>query len=87
MPRAARSKAWVCGLSLAGIAGLNPAVGMDVLCLENVVCCQRSLRRADHSSTVVVPILVFLSVIWKPKLKRPRPSGGLSCHGIKIILK
>ena len=27
---AAWSKAWVCGHLLAGIAGLNPAGGMDV---------------------------------------------------------
>jgi hypothetical protein len=26
----ARSKAWVCGRSLAGIVGSNPAGGMDV---------------------------------------------------------
>jgi hypothetical protein len=30
---AARSKAWVYGLSLAGTAGSNPAVGMDVCLL------------------------------------------------------
>jgi hypothetical protein len=30
IPVAAQSKAWVCGLSLAGIVGLNPAGGMDV---------------------------------------------------------
>ena len=30
VPVAARSKASVCGRSLAGIAGSNPAVGMDV---------------------------------------------------------
>jgi hypothetical protein len=30
---AARSKAWVCGRSLAGIAGSNPAEGMDVCLL------------------------------------------------------
>jgi hypothetical protein len=30
MPVAARSKASVCGHSLAGIAGLSPADGMDV---------------------------------------------------------
>jgi len=33
IPVAARFKAWVCGRSLAGIAGSNPAGGM-------VVCCQ-----------------------------------------------
>ena len=30
---AARSKAWVCGRSLAGIAALNSAGGMDVCLL------------------------------------------------------
>ena len=32
-PLAARSKAWVCGRSLAGIVGSNPAGGMDVCLL------------------------------------------------------
>jgi hypothetical protein len=36
-PVAARSKAWVCGRSLAGIAGWNPAGGMAVRC-ECCVC-------------------------------------------------
>jgi len=35
-----RSKAWVCGRSLAGTAGSNPARGMDV-CLLWVVCVVR----------------------------------------------
>ena len=30
IPVAARSKAWVCGRSFAGIVGSNPAGGMDV---------------------------------------------------------
>jgi len=30
IPVAARSKAWVCGRSLAGIAGLSPASSMGV---------------------------------------------------------
>jgi len=30
VPVAARSKAWVCGLSPAGIVGSNPTEGMDV---------------------------------------------------------
>jgi len=30
IPVAARSKAWVCGRSFLGIAGSNPAEGMDV---------------------------------------------------------
>jgi len=36
IPEAARSKALVCGRSLAGIVGSNPVGDMDV----NVVCCQ-----------------------------------------------
>ena len=37
---AARSMAWVCGRSLAEIAGSNPAVGMNV-CLFRVLCVVR----------------------------------------------
>ena len=33
IPVAERSKAWVCGRSLAGIAGSNPAGDMDVCLL------------------------------------------------------
>ena len=40
IPVAARSKALVCGLSLAGIAGSNPAGGMDV-CVLLVLCVVR----------------------------------------------
>jgi len=36
---APQSKAWVCGLSLAGIVGSNPAREMDVS-LVSVLCCQ-----------------------------------------------
>jgi hypothetical protein len=35
----ARSKAWVWGHTLAGVAGSNPVGGMDVS-LVSVVCCQ-----------------------------------------------
>jgi hypothetical protein len=37
---AARSKAWVCGRLLAGIAGSNPSGGMDV-CLLCMLCVVR----------------------------------------------
>jgi hypothetical protein len=38
---AARSKAWVCGRLVAGVAGSNPSRGMDVcvLCLYVVLSC------------------------------------------------
>ena len=40
IPVAARSKARVCGLSLAGTAGSNPAGVMDA-CLSRVLCVVR----------------------------------------------
>jgi hypothetical protein len=39
-PVAARSNMWVCGRSIAGIAGSNHAVGMDV-CILSVLCVAR----------------------------------------------
>jgi len=39
-PLAARSKAWVYGRSLAGIAGSNSGGGHGFLSLGRVVCCQ-----------------------------------------------
>jgi hypothetical protein len=45
-PATARSKEWVCGLSLDGIVGLNPAGARMSVCLSVVVvvvvvvCCQ-----------------------------------------------
>jgi hypothetical protein len=40
IPVAARSKVWVCGHSLAAIAGLDPARGHGCLSSVCVVCCQ-----------------------------------------------
>ena len=40
IPATARSKSWVCGLSLSGIAGSNPAGAMNVSC----ECCVLSGR-------------------------------------------
>jgi hypothetical protein len=40
IPVTARSKAWICDRSLAGIAGSNAAEGMDV-CLLWVLCVVR----------------------------------------------
>jgi hypothetical protein len=58
---AARSKVWVCGRSLAGIAALNPAEVMDVLLLWVLrVVRERFLRRDDHSSRGHLPSMVCL---------------------------
>ena len=40
VPVTARSKAWVCGRSLAEILGSNPTGVVDVCMLLSVVCCQ-----------------------------------------------
>jgi hypothetical protein len=73
---AVRSKAWVCGCSLTGIVGSNPAEGMDV-CLLWVLCVVRSLRRAGPSSRGVLPSVMCLSVMVKPRtMRRPRPPRG-----------
>jgi len=50
-----RSEAWVCGRSLAGLLGSNPAGGVDVWLL----CVLRSLRRAGHSFSGVLPTVVY----------------------------
>ena len=43
IPVAAWSRAWVCGRSLAGIAGLNPTGGLDVSSCERCVLSVRDL--------------------------------------------
>jgi len=40
VPLAARSKSWVCGRSLAEIAGSNPTGVYGCLSVVSVVCCQ-----------------------------------------------
>ena len=50
VPVAARSKAWVCGRSLAGIVGSNPAGSMDIyLSVVSVVCCQVEVSSTGRS--------------------------------------
>jgi hypothetical protein len=62
------SKAWVCSRSLAEIVDSNAAGDMDV-CLFWVlgVVKYRSLRRADHSIGGVLPNVMYLTVIVKPR--------------------
>jgi len=43
IPVAARTKAWVCGRSLAGNAGSNRAGGMNICCCEGCVLSGRAL--------------------------------------------
>jgi hypothetical protein len=71
IPVAVQSEAWFCGRSLAGIVVSNPAGSMDV-CLLLVLCVvrYRSLRRADFSSRGILPTVVSLSVIVKPRYEQ-----------------
>jgi len=50
-PVAAQSKAWVCGRSLAGIAGSNPVVSVSCDCyvLSGRGLCDRSIPSAEES--------------------------------------
>jgi hypothetical protein len=79
----ARSKAWVCGHSLAGMAGSNPTGDMDVclLCLLYVVG-YRSLRRADHSSRGVLATVWYVVVcdLEASRMSWPCPASGHSAR-------
>jgi hypothetical protein len=61
-----RPEAWVCGRLLAGTVGSHTAGGTDVGLLR-VLFVVSSLLRADHSSRGVLPTLVCLGVIVKPR--------------------
>ena len=67
IPMAARFNASVCSRSLPRIVGLNPAGAMDVCCEFCVVSGRGLLGRADHSSRGVLPSVVCLSMIVKPR--------------------
>jgi len=84
IPVAARSKVWVYGRSLAGIAGSNTAGGVHGLSSVSVLCCQAeiSLRRTEYSSRKVLLSVVFLSVIENPHKGGLGPLG-LSSHAKK----
>jgi hypothetical protein len=83
----ARSKAWVYGGSLAGIAGSNPAGGINVSLLRMLcVVRQRSLRRTDHSSRGVLPSACVSECdceAWT--MRRPLPNRGCCTTGGKTI--
>jgi hypothetical protein len=49
IPVAVRSKAWVCGRSLARNVGSNPARGHGCLSLVSVVCCQVEVSATSWS--------------------------------------
>jgi hypothetical protein len=81
---ATRSEACVCGRSLAGIAGANPAEG-GYCCLSrvNVVCCQVEVAASGWSLGQRNPTecgVSKMSVIAKPHKGRPWPGIGPKRH-------
>jgi len=68
IPVAARSKARVCGRSLAGIEGSNPAGAQMFVSFQCCVLSGRGLcEGADFSCRVVPPSVECLSMIVKPR--------------------
>jgi len=77
-PVAARSKAWVCGCSLAMNAGSNPTgVWMSVsdgcFVFSGRYLCYGPISRPEESYGV----FVSLSVIKEPHRGRPRPTRAV----------
>ena len=70
---AARSKVWVCGRSLAGIAVLSPSVCRKCCASSGRGLCDGLITRPEE----VLPIVVCLGVISKPQ-----QLGGLKTQGL-----
>ena len=84
IPLAARIKVWVCCLSVAGIAGSNPAGGISVSC----ECCVLSGRRlsrgpiprlGDLCVTKCDSVQQYPSAITVIRQKRPDQEGKKKC--------
>jgi hypothetical protein len=86
IPVAARSKAWVCGRRIVGIAGSNPAGGMDVslsLSLVSIVCCQVEISASGWSLIQrTLPNVMYLSVVVQHLSYNEKALAhlGLSCY-------
>jgi hypothetical protein len=74
---------WVCGRTLAGIVGSNPAGGMDVsLSLVSVVCCQVEVCALGWSLVQSSRTeCVFHCDREASTLRRPWPTRGCSAVG------
>jgi len=86
---AARSKAWVCGHSLAGIVGSNSAGGMDVcLSLVSVVRCQVEVSALGWSLVQRSPNECGVSECdcESSIIRRPWPTGGCCAMVLKRSL-
>jgi len=69
IPVATLSKVWVCGRSLDGIAGSNPAGGAWIFvfcecCMLSVIgLCDGPITRPEESYLVYMGVCVLLSVL------------------------
>jgi len=77
---AARSKAWVCCHSLAGITGWNPAGGMDVSLLW-VLCCQVEVSASGWTLVQRSPTECGWVWSWSHDSEEALAHWGLSRHG------
>jgi len=82
IPVAARSNAWVCCRSFAGIAGSNPDGGMDV-CLDYCVLTGRGLCVGLITLPEESYWLWCLTGCDREALMRRRPWSARGCCGIK----
>ena len=79
IPVAARSKAWVCGRSLAGILGSNPPRGYGFLSLLSVVCCQVEVFASGWSLVQGSPTKCVYVWMWSWTLGNEE---ALACWGL-----
>jgi hypothetical protein len=87
IPVTVRSRAWLCGRTISGNAGSNPANGSDVtslqflscvgsgLCDELITCPEESYRVCASVCLSVCPIVCDLET---SKMRRPMPVLGRS---------
>ena len=76
VPVAARSKAYICGLSPAEIVGSNPTGGMDVCPLWVLSVrglCDELITRPEESYRLRYVVECGLETSW---MRRPWPTGG-----------
>jgi hypothetical protein len=86
-PVTARSKAWVCDRSLAGIAGSNPAGDMDALSLVSVVCCHVVVSATGLSLVQGSPTECDVAEFDREAsiMRRPWPTRGCCATEKKLL--